>query len=647
MNQSLRSDPLPITDLYDDITVYRPIVPVFEEPVNYYSHIRKLINRTKNLEQERSRNDLHKKILLEEFSSLLQATEIVAFNLVYIDLLLGADLGLSDSFFKRLGDVKFLLANPKEKDINAAADHIRYLHHVISTCSKNLSKYYASDRINPFPPETLFQYFSSLESKLLDFQASIQDRDKNIESNQIDYDFGSQDFDRCSLTDNSNAFLEQLGDYLKLKEHPNDKNIDNRIAFGNIVHKINCIKGLKREIDQLKKNTISPKYLEPLDLSQESLEASPFYQSVMGNSYFLLNAMKEFDLIQSQLESCNDSITKIQAKFSSLDSNCQKTKDTIDKIISELHHTRSSKRDYLDKCYKKNEPFKDLFMNGKLQQMSNLITEIASLQEETLQLLNEEASNATEDTAEQIGVFIDVLQDLNTSRDELIQLCRECYNERSDCRTQKSLFMLVAKALIVNEKQRKFKDYQTMFAKYNEALDELFNLYQKGQIDTWCNDVNSVLDHIEQLTQQREQIASEIHQDDNENMEIEMEEMDRLEKEILEMENEMVAVNQEKIELTDQIEKKREVLFDQMQKNEIYKVHEVSKKTEKYEEYKKDLTCSICNERLCDAIINKKGCYHAFCFECIQLKDRTEGTCPKCSIHYTNDKIQQFLCVPP
>ncbi|OHT00005.1 hypothetical protein TRFO_33424 [Tritrichomonas foetus] len=641
-----RSNPLPISDLYSaNHNNDEAILPVFEEPVNYYSHIQKLINRTKNVEMEIEKSRNHSEFLFNEFFRLLQTTEMVAFDIMYIDCLFGAvEFNAFYDFIERCKGVKFSVFHPTESDIKHAADHIRYLHSIIQTSANDLQGYDGRMRLDPLQrPHKVYDYLNRLTSSI-DSQIKNTQIREQTQPPTVEFDFGQDDSDNDEQ--NPTKIEEWIREFIKPNMDSNDELSQNRILFGRLLHHLNIVNNLKEETKNLQKSIILPRYTSALDLDPQAIFNSPFYSSTIGNSAFLRMAVDKFLSAQPQIDECEGIIEENFNHFSSLFQKCQETKKAAEEIQEQFKKRIAEKHKQMKEGLNEISPYHDLLLNDqKLEQIFKSIEDVTKLDSDLTAILeqppNESGSSASEEVNNEL---LSVLVPLREMQKILLDLCKECADERTDdAKVQKMLFNLVAEVQAHDTKLYLFKREVEVLNSYGDALDEVYKNFQKEAIDKWCSKANEALDEIQFIINERNILQNQSETDINE------EEIKELEMEIEKMERELSEINNEKIQLMEEVEEKKEQLFNQIQLNDIYIIYQDAnlQRTNQLREFKEGITCPACKENLCEAIINKKSCCHAFCKQCLESGEGSkEGSCPICGTKYTKEHIQPFLFIP-
>lgn len=682
---SSRSNPFSISELLNSDNSYTSVFPSFEEPKNYYSYIQKLINRTRNVEAEMKRNFDHGKLLLNEFFRLLETTEMVAFDIMYVDTLWG-EVEFKDfyDFIAKCRNADFVFDRPTDKDIQQASEHIRYLHSIIQTCCKDFHNYDSRVRIEPPQhPNKIYKYLDELTQTIEDDIRKTEI--KKHEPSIVPFDYGNDDIsDNTTLPDNSKKFIDKLLDLVQPNRDSNQTIAPNRSLLGNIFHKMNTIRRLQNEIKEIKKDIMVPKYAGSLDIDPQYIQNSPFYRAVLGNAAFLRLSINNFLSEQPEIDNCEASIENSLISFSKLQHQCQETVKATEKLQEELKKGIFKKQKDLKDPNNDISQYYDLFLcDPKIEKIYKLIDEVTNLDKEFTELLEAEQSKqsslSNNSAADKISGCIDIMPELRDTRRELFDLCRNCAEERKEeSLMQKKLFTLVAEYLVHNEKQHNYDRIIQVFDTYKNFLDEIFKLFKKEEVDAWCRDVNTALNEIQNVLNEHDELIKKSNDDhstiddssnqtNNENDDLEAEEGEndikkntvidvddeirKYEQEIEQLERELADVNYEQIQMEEEVEKKKEELFDQIQMNDMYIIYQESNqhKTEQLKKFKESLICSICNERFCDAVIynNKKTCNHAFCKQCIELDDdKKTGECPICGASYTNENILEFSLNP-
>lgn len=657
---STRPKPLSINELLNNDDNYTPEFPPFEEQINIHSHIQKLINRTKNIEAEMIRNYNHGKILFNEFFRLLETTEMVAFDIMYVDCLWGA-IEFKDfyDFIQRCRDATFVFDRPTDQDIQQAAEHIKYLHSIIRTCCNDFRDFEPSIKIEPpLRPYKIYTYLDDLK-KTIELDILKIPEMKKHEQAELEYDYGfdASIFNTTSVHKNSEKFNEWLMDFVQPNRDSNAIIAPNRALLGLIFHKMNFIQKLKEELEEIKKDTISPKYIGPLDLDPQSIQNSPYYKAAIGNASFLRESISNFLSEQTKINTYEESIEKIVSSSSKLQNPCQETLKSVEKIQKAFRERIAKEHNDLQAINNENKPFQDLSLNDtNIEKIEKLIEDIKNLDSEVTNLLKSEQSKQASlnntSAASKISDFIEYLQELSGTRVGLIELCKECAKERKDeSKIQKMLFNVVEDYAIQSEILRNYKRFTEVSDDYQPYLEEVFKLFDKDTVFQWCEKVNAALDEMQEALTERERLDEIGEKDDLQSDSIadDEDQIKQLELEIERLEKELADVDYEKVKLDQEVNMKTEELFEQIQLNDMYIIYQGSnlQKTKKLKDFKEAIICSECKERVCDVVINKKNCNHAFCRKCIELdSDKENGKCPICGTQYSNEMILDFSFNP-
>ena len=123
----------------------------------------------------------------------------------------------------------------------------------------------------------------------------------------------------------------------------------------------------------------------------------------------------------------------------------------------------------------------------------------------------------------------------------------------------------------------------------------------------------------------------------------------KTEEEYNQLQKQKLDLLKEEIDIKNEINEQKEILFEQLQENNIFSKYNVTSsqvRRMKYDLklYKKQLLCPLCKERICEVIINKpkSNCCHSFCKRCVESLN---GKCP-CGAKFTEENLCNIYYKP-
>ncbi|KAH0791622.1 E3 ubiquitin-protein ligase, related [Histomonas meleagridis] len=443
----------------------------------------------------------------------------------------------------------------------------------------------------------------------------------------------------------SSDFQNWASDYLKITTRDIDEPTAlNRSMFGKLLFRIGTIERLKKEITEIQRKTASP---NAPTLKPSVYNESPYFKSLLGNSTFLRKTILLSHAYEDQIQQCIDSLDKKSSDFNTLQETCNNTLEKIKTSQASIKASTERRFKTFKELTAQTLPFVDLLLpEKKSAEIVNYLNEIKSLEEiineQIPQKLESIKARSQETNNHGIEALPDLFEELQSLREEVVKLTEDCVESRRKCALgQNGLYRLYYSELRTDETNRLYRKELDTHKKFNTLLNEYKMSINFQKVTNWTARMKTVNDQLSWINEQEQNIKQAINE--LERQISNDEEIEMLEKEYNELQQQKHDLIIEEINLNEELEEQKEELFKQLQMNEIYRKYMKSStqmKERKYEmeEFKKQLICSQCNERIADVIINKKKCRHAFCEQCAKNNDQ----CPICNNKYSKSNILKF-----
>ena len=592
-----------------------------------------LRNKIQNAEADLQFARRHSHAIFRESEQILQACEVVAF-----------DLGLAEYILTRRGRdhlarfidmcqrfrFDFHNAHDIPNAVSRALEHIRFVHTDIITGVSELQncKWDKAD------------FFSKDIEQLMERSSPPPEKpdgppSTNSQPKTLSYSIKESQSASPPVT---SSFSTKISELIRADSSDSTKaSADARAWLGRVSFRLQVIDDLKKEVERLREQTPQPRQLAPNEYKGSAIRNSQFFSTVAGNAAFLRNAYSSVQRQERLLSPCRDAFRGAIAQLEELKKKADETRGRVTVNIGSL--SDGAKRRAREASKLQNEltqVYQVLVPDEVNQKMLEGIQKVEEIDKEIEKMLAEDKRDGAEDASQ-------ILKELRESRNLMMDQCKEVAEARRTASiAARQLFSIVSEVTGRDEGQRLMTRESEAHSRYRDAIVELRGLIDRGLVDEWCRAMHGALQEAQSAMTSMKADVEEMQKIEETDYD---QEMEALEKELDALQDEASALLLRKAEINSQKMHAKEALFSQFQNNMIYKKWMYSLASELREKEMQKLaeriTCSVCKERYCNVCL--KECGHPFCSECY---DEIENHCPTCRTHLKDKSAVRFLYKP-
>lgn len=626
---------IPPGDLLDDSPWVPQInydIPIPDE-VNHRNIIQRLENNAKHIEKQIDQNRKRGKEICNECFKAMRATEVLAFDFLYTEYLLGtASLAQVSNFVDTCTRPSFNLISGDPRHIDSIADHIRSVQTQIQT---SISKIIKSNPKKGEIPKESADFLQSLKDRKDELQKSI-DESKAPKTQQnstiINVSFNDAE---PSKTEIDPDFEKWIFNELKPGVAIADKKTaETRSLFGSCMHRIQEIQKLKDSISSLKVTSNSTHNMSYEDCDPNSIYKSPFFRNIETNYAFLATAFREINTHLQIIPQCKSAIDYCEKSLKKLEERCKDTLNQMERTKEQMEGDISKTQSEINSLKDKLRPYYEAFTfnSDSLIDMQEQTNELDLSIENYLNSRLDEAED--ENIKREIREQINTLHELRTIRGDLRVQCDSALgvmNENTEL--QKKLFSIVEKNIRDEESVREYQEELQRLKEYKKCLESLCETLHIDEIKSWCDQLTEASDNLirvasstketyckfeplitigsagdEEIAQKREEVEQMI--DENQHL---VEESAQLQIEINDAEDELFGLMQELQSLGGWEDKELETKLSSC------------------------AICPICKSNQRNEIL--LSCGHPLCSDCI-VKAKSDHLCPICKHEFHDEDVK-------
>ena len=649
----------------------------------------KLNNQIKHLEFNISQNQKRGEMLSKECYNLLRSTELLAFDFLFADYLLGeTDAQTVYSFFERCIHPNFNLSSIQDANFENASLHVSYLQEVIKTHSQN---FFQRDLKCPNIPKRTSQFVLYLKDQKSILERKIQSMKQNASENDQNNDTENKEVLKIYDVnlENKEDDLEESGSSLTDSETESntknnlDKNIDSsdlpisftkwiaeelNVGLNNptkeslevisliksIAYKLSEIAQLNGSINELKKKVIDPKNIDYSSCSPEDIEQSPFFIGVKNNCQFLMAAFNTMKSQENLIPLCFNALESCRSKLLSLSESYQKSINAMQEQITKIKESISQRQKTSNSLINDLQPFIDIiFMKYPLPDIPH---ERAKMYDEIEARLKKEldSNSSNQEIVNKINEQLDALNQIKDKRKSLIDLYDEQVSliqkiEEKD----KSILSLIMDFCKAEIEEKLHNEELEQLRTYEENLKNVLDMLKFKEMGEWCDKLSEIGAGFANAAVSQNNIIKDMHNllglnnepgrngrfDNASTLESkiaakkkEIEELSftnyTLTNEISKMKLELNEIIDEQYRLEHDLQISDEWLPDYIDKNN----------PEQIKKYKEKILCPVCKANRRNTILT--SCGHPICRSCV---DKANYKCPICSKHFDNINVKPFF----
>lgn len=624
-------------------------------PVNYEVEFLKLQNQVEKTLENIKKNRKHGRNLCNELFSLLKSTELFAFDLymIYADLD-ESNCGAVMNFIRNCYFPKFEMDRIRRENVNEIVEHIcdvhTLIHYVLRQIGCILDNEISSSKHFEFRDLCDNLYASNGDKQYVPLIEQDENANANNKKEPLAYHLSAVE-GGGSEAKVSEGFENFIYDFLALNSKESNEEIAKaRALFGKILMKLSSIDNLKAKIYEMRsKTTIT----DGENIKTTAFDSSPYVKCLNGNSTFLLKSIGLTQSYNNIAERYTAQLEKSNKIFENLKNTYVNTLTKIQEIKKSTNNSIEKKKSMYEEEKDKIIDFVDVLLpEKKSEEIQKCLNEIESIDKSIIEQLK-----TIDNSNIEASVIPDLYLEVNNSRQYPIKLITNVLeNRRINALNQNGLFRLAFDELKNNETNRLHEKeivlnqkFMSILSKYKEERIEnptRTTIYQK--MDKWTNQLNKVINSLNQTKLNNESIDKKI-EDINTLLSESNDDISKLEEEYNQLQKQKLDLLKEEIDIKNEINEQKEILFEQLQENNIFSKYNVTSsqvRRMKYDLklYKKQLLCPLCKERICEVIINKpkSNCCHSFCKRCVESLN---GKCP-CGAKFTEENLCNIYYKP-
>ncbi|KAK8888826.1 hypothetical protein M9Y10_033566 [Tritrichomonas musculus] len=657
----------------DDILLSLELVS--EEPKNEEENYTKLNNQIKHMEFNIQQNITRCEQLSKECYNLIQSTELLAFDFLFADYLLGdIDSQTIYNFFEQCIHPQFDLSTGEDSDFEKATEYINYLQELIKKSSQSLLESELKPVNVPKRTSEFVLYLTDQKTKLdrevnrchYRNQTDIQDsketnNDDNvfkIEENELDtsnlpnsftnwflseFDFFQKD------TENQNSNLEKNDE--KKKEELSEINV----IITCIAHRLSQIEQLSQNIQELKKVVVEPPNLDSSSCDPRHIRSSPFFVGLKNNCQLLLSAYNSMKSQETLIPKCFDALERCRKQLLQLLTSLQNSIGAMQDQISKMRDSISSRQDLNSDRVDKLRPFIDaIFMKNELPSINSTDTNQSddytliksTLENDVTRIKDSDEMSQSEAmmTRKKIHENIDMLDKIKKKKEELNEHFTEMNRlitliEEQDA----SILKLVIDSCKGDEEIKLHKDEYRLLEPYKEGLEEVLKSLKFNEMLKWCDKLGGIGQLFYEASKEQQKIIEKLQSIISNKEAEKVISAKKVEIENLSLENHELCnqLEREKLKLDEVIQQRvvvQEKIKEKLENDDWIPEYIDKNDQQQVNKFKEMVICPICHQNRRDSILTT--CGHPLCRACIQ---KAGDKCPICSKKFTEDNIRPFF----
>ncbi|OHT12206.1 hypothetical protein TRFO_18114 [Tritrichomonas foetus] len=625
-----------------------------EDPITDEENLIKLNNQIKhmtfNIEQNRRRSES----LSKDCYTLLRSTELLAFDFLFSNYLLGdTDSQTIYTFFERCFYPSFNISSSQEIDFKKASDHISYLQDIIKKCAQSL---FQKEIKIPNIPKRISEFILYLKNQKMKLEREIKQKNIHHQNSQGNNPNQQKKSDLTELSGTTFEYNEDVLDIstlplsftkwlsaeLKVSLTPDEESKEIQNLIKDIAFNLAEITQLNESINSLKKSVVDPNQLDIHSCSPESIEKSPFFIGVKNNCHFLMAAFNSMKSQETVIPVCFNALEKCREKLLMLTESFKKSISEMQKQIDKMREAILQRQKMGNLLIKDLQPFIDVLLMKK--PLPQIPPEPIKFYNNFENILKNEIKSTKSDSehSRKLNEQLDMLAELRKVREDLSYLCEENVNlikqiEEKDSAILK-LDMDVCKA---EEEIRLHSKELDQISKYEEGLREVLDSLKFNEMGEWCDKLGEIGGAFAYAASNQRKILQDLQNFMNKNENIN-DQIESKKKEIEELSAQnyslCIELGKRKLELNSVLEEHFREEQELQSINDYVPNYIDKNNTEEIDQYRKMVTCPICKANRRDSILT--SCGHPICRSCVE---KASGKCPICSCKFSDHNIKPFF----
>lgn len=590
--------------------------------------VHKLENKAKHLEATIKQNRRRGETLCRECFNSMCAAEILAFDLLVIEHLTGtASTERILEFVDSCITPQFSVASSDPAETDACAAHIRSLHDQIQSSLEAVS----ATGSHSTSEKDVSDLITSLNAKVESIQVKPNTSPEEPPNPPLNLEIPVPEPTEEKVNINP-AFLSWMKTALKPGAVAIDpKTAELRALFGTVLHRLQKVEELRRELTSLKASTASTRNLTFEDCEPSAVYESPFYRAMENSCKFLVAAQRHIQEQQKLIPGCMRAMELCKAHLQNLKAQSTATVEKLKEYRANLETSLQKLKEEKDELQKEWMQHADsLFVDTKGITLSMWIKLLEPLSNEIVKRLQSVQEQTTDiETLAKLAATLKTLQQLRTMVENILTRCKENMDLTDQKQTgQFELFTLVwgecTDEEIVRVNELEVRDT----AEYHENLQTIIDMMKVDEITAWCDELQTVSECLARAVSDQKEIEKQVMPLLEESFGV---------KEVAKLKQDLENVIDMNAQLAEQ-----EVALKAQTADLVEELFQVSQELGAYEEEEdgEDIAmCPVCqtNERNC--IVTP--CLHPICKSCAEAS-RESHKCPVCQQEYPDDGIKPF-----
>jgi hypothetical protein len=582
-----------------------------------------------NIDQTRTRGES----LSHDCDSLFRSTELLAFDFIFADSLMGqVPAAQVYTFLEQCIRPRYNLSTGSSADFEQAAQHVKYLQDLIGRCASDLLH---ADLRRPDIPKRTSEFVVYLKDQKMRLDKKLS-RSRRPDCPPESLDVVEVSEDDAETEDLPSSFSKWLQSELKVGSDPNEESVELRCLVRSVAHRLAAVAQLHEGIQRMKQEILDPDDLDYTDCLPQDLIESPFFLGVRNSCGFLLAAFNALQAQQELVPKCFDALAKCRQRLGELLESSKAGVSEMQRHIAKMQQVINKRRQEAAELRGELQPFIDsIFSRTPLPSIPEVEPDdlLSKLREDL-----EAAVQGNPDRVREIEADIELLE----LRREIAGLCRQ----RNALITQiaerdRTMLGFVMDHCKGEEDIRMQQTEVELMQRYEDGLKEVLDSLKFTEMGSWCDELGAIGASFAELARTQQCIVDELERicaaDDIEAQTA----AKRKEIEELSVVNYRMCaeIGRAKLELDSVLEEQ----FRAQQNLEMYRqwlpAYIDRENEQAVQEYTRRIMCPICQANKRDCILS--CCGHCMCRVCLERAPAKK--CPICKIQFTEQNLKPFF----
>ncbi|OHT10258.1 hypothetical protein TRFO_04266 [Tritrichomonas foetus] len=618
-----------------------------------------------NIDQNRKRCDVSSK----ECYVLFKSTELLAFDLLFADYLLGnsESSDIYDFFEHCTHPTCDFLSNNGE----TANAHISYLMSIIEKCVESLS---SCEIKQPNIPKRIseFELFLNDQKLRIDNQLTRRLKKQKEKEEKEKMKEKEEEEEEPDLSGLPPSFTKWLSSELKVGLNPDEESVEIKCLVRGIAGRLKeiaqlseSIKNLKKENEEIRKESMNiTNFVNQVNSQSENsnqqnslqnssnenidndininhynnlIENSPYFLGIKNSCAYLANLLKTIKTQKEVIKLCNTSLKQCKTQLDSLSDSSQRSIQEMQNQMEKLKEISLKRQQETTALEQELQPYINfIFTPTRLNAIPGLPNSFNVLDIRYKRLIIP-ATNTDQKLRMEYTAFHELHQlrsDLSYYSNELNKMYSQI--EEND---RKILEMAIEYSKIEGEFKLQDEEKESLM-KYEIDLNEVQTLLRFNEMSDWCRKLATIIEALDQIAVDQQNIVQELQntsqvdqlkqQIDQKTKEVQLlsETNYRMNSEIGRSKLELSAANEEYFRAKQELEVNKDFIPDVIDKND----------EEQVQRHKRMVICPICHTNRRDVILTT--CRHPMCGECA---NKANFKCPICEESFNQSNVRPFF----